>query len=192
MKQNIKQKIIQATIKLIREAKGRPEDITVRDICKEAGIGLSQVNYHFQTKENLIAQCVQLLIGDVIQAYPGDQVAYAGVPAGAVMKNRLLNIMNFLYANENISRVSILTDHQSPQAGDNTAQTINSLLPTVERVCEEKHIDIAPRLLTTWMVLMMQGMFLRTQLVSDELGIDPTQESDREKMIEKYLRLFLG
>lgn len=192
MKQNIKQKIIETTINLIRDAKGRPEDITVRDICKEAGIGLSQVNYHFQTKENLIAQCVQVLIGDVIQAYPGDQVVYKDVGAEEVLKNRLLSIMNYLYANVNISRVSILTDHQSPQAGDNTLQTIHSLVPTVARVCEEKHIEGDPKLLTTWMVLMMQGLFLRTHLVSDELEMDLTQESDREKMIASFLRLFFG
>ena len=187
MKQDIKKKIIDSTIKIIQEAKGKPEDITVREICREAGIGLSQINYHFQTKENLIAQCVQMLIGDVIKAYPGDDKAYPNMSSLETLKSRLLRILNFLYDNPNISRISILTDHQSPQPEDNTHQTITSLIPLVEKTCKEYKINTDPIALTNWMVLTMQGLFLRTLVIKKTFDIDLTSEGGRKKIIGEYI-----
>ena len=53
-----KEAIIQATIKLIEENGEHLEEITVRDICKNAGVGLGLVNYHFGSKDKLIEACV--------------------------------------------------------------------------------------------------------------------------------------
>ncbi len=49
-----KEAIMQATIKLIEEKGERLEEITVREICKRADVGLGLVNYHFGNKEKLI------------------------------------------------------------------------------------------------------------------------------------------
>lgn len=187
MKQDAKGKIIDATIKLIEGKESRPEDITVRDICKAAGVGLSQINYHFQTKENLIAQCIQLLIGDVIGNFPKVLSLTQGTTAADTLKRMMLNTLNFLYANENISRISILTDHQNASRGDNTEQTINAYLPLVDGVCKENNIPDDPRKLATLMVLALQGMFLRTDVIQSTLGIDLRSETERAKFVGDYI-----
>ena len=51
-----KEAIIQETIKLIEEKGERLDEITVREICKRASVGLGLVNYHFGNKEKLIEQ----------------------------------------------------------------------------------------------------------------------------------------
>ena len=56
-----KEAIIQATIKLIEEKGEHLEEVTVREICKRAGVGLGLVNYHFGNKDKLIEQCICLL-----------------------------------------------------------------------------------------------------------------------------------
>ena len=48
------EKIIQAATELIQEKGERFNDITVREICKKAGVGLGLLNYHFGNKERLI------------------------------------------------------------------------------------------------------------------------------------------
>lgn len=47
-----KEAIIQATIKLIEEKGEHLEEVTVREICKRAGVGLGLVNYHLETRIN--------------------------------------------------------------------------------------------------------------------------------------------
>ena len=49
-----KEAIIQATIKLIEEKGEHLDEVTVREICKRAGVGLGLVNYHFGNKDQLI------------------------------------------------------------------------------------------------------------------------------------------
>ena len=54
-----KEAIIQATIKLIEEKGEHLDEVTVREICKRAGVGLGLVNYHFGNKDQLIEQCIE-------------------------------------------------------------------------------------------------------------------------------------
>jgi len=61
-----KEAIIQATITLIEEKGEHFEEITVRDICKNAGVGLGIVNYHFGIKEKLIEMCVERIINGIV------------------------------------------------------------------------------------------------------------------------------
>lgn len=192
MKQDIKRKIIEATIKLIEERESRPEEITVRDICAAAGIGLSQINYHFQTKDNLIAQCVQEIIGRVISAVPRQSSALLGETALDTLKLRMRYTLDFLYANENISRISILTDHQDARPGDNTEQTINGYAPLIEAVLKERNIAGDPRELAAFMILSLQGIFLRTEIVKQTLGIDLRSSEGRGKLIDDYVEGAFG
>ena len=62
----IKDKIMDVTIDLIKEADGNVDKITIREIAKRAGIGVGLINYHFQSKKNLVDICVQQIISGVI------------------------------------------------------------------------------------------------------------------------------
>lgn len=47
----IKDKIINVTIDLIKEANGNIDKITIREIAKRAEIGVGLINYHFKSKK---------------------------------------------------------------------------------------------------------------------------------------------
>ena len=64
-----KEAIIQATIKLIEEKGEHLEEVTVREICKRAGVGLGLVNYHFGNKDKLIKQCIERMINGNSRAF---------------------------------------------------------------------------------------------------------------------------
>ena len=64
---NNKEANIQATIKLIEEKGEHLDEITVREICKRASVGLGLVNYHFSNKEKLIEQCIERMINGTVE-----------------------------------------------------------------------------------------------------------------------------
>lgn len=64
-----KEAIIQATIKLIEEKGEHLEEVTVREICKRAGVGLGLVNYHFGNKDKLIEQCIERMINGTVEHF---------------------------------------------------------------------------------------------------------------------------
>ena len=64
-----KEAIIQATIELIEENGEHLEEITVREICRRAGVGLGLVNYHFKNKDKLIEQCVERMINGFVERF---------------------------------------------------------------------------------------------------------------------------
>ena len=69
MKKDTKNLIIDTTIALIQKTDGDPECITNRDISKEAGIAVSQINYHFQTVRTKNGWSHDSRIGRVSDAY---------------------------------------------------------------------------------------------------------------------------
>lgn len=63
---NVKEAIIAATIDLIVNSDGNIDEITTRIIAYKANTSVGLINYHYQTKDNLIEICVQQIIGNVI------------------------------------------------------------------------------------------------------------------------------
>ena len=66
---NVKNRIIEVTTELIEQHNGNIKDITARMIAAKAGVGLGLINYHFRSKEKLITECVQRIIGTVVTQF---------------------------------------------------------------------------------------------------------------------------
>lgn len=184
-----KELIITTTIDMIKGTNNDPTLITIRDISREAGIAVSQINYHFQSKENLIASCVQRMITDIIALYDHNLSALKDMDDFDKLKYMANLTYSFLYENENLARISILTDHKSASRKDNTNQTVNAYLPLVEKICKTRNLENA-RLKTMLLVLALQGIFLRTDIINDELNIDLRNPKDRKDFIDKTLEQY--
>lgn len=191
MNPKMKELIIDTTINLIQEMSEKPETITNRDICKKAGIAISQINYHFQSKENLLNQCVQKMVGRMIHGLEGYCEQAKEMEPLIVLENVLNMIFTYLYENENLARISILTDHQSPTLQDNTNQTLHVWKPLIERVCAERGIDNA-NLLPLLLIQSLQGIFLRSDLIKQEFHIDLRDETQRNAFLHTVLESYLG
>lgn len=186
MKTNdIKEKIVKATIEIIGECEA-VEKVTIRDIAEKAGVGVGLINYHFQTKENLIDICVQKIIGDVIKKF---DLLSQSLNMEPLEKLRFLAKRNcsFLVQNKGISRISILSDANNGDYTDNTSQTIEAYIPLVKNVCNDKLSDKDIYMMTSIMISAFQSAFMRRNVIVHELEMDFYEMHQRELIVDMII-----
>ncbi|HEY5586888.1 MAG TPA: TetR/AcrR family transcriptional regulator [Ruminiclostridium sp.] len=106
-KDTAKQRLINVTIELICLGK-KPSEITVADITEKAGVGNGMVNYHFQSKDNLMRTVVKGVMVCAKNRLPEKLKSYENLSA----KERLILILklatDFFAENPEICRIAIL------------------------------------------------------------------------------------
>ena len=186
-----KEAIIQAAIDIIIEKEGQISEITVRDICKKANVGLGLINYHFNNKEKLIELCVEQMVNGIIENFhsirenegtlsPFEKLEYLG--------NMTLT---FLFDHYAVSRISILSDMDAPKEDDNTHRTYQEYLPLVA-ACRPDWDEVTVKRKTFCLITAMQQIFLRHKLISRMLGIDLLNEEERKAFHAQILHDILG
>lgn len=184
-----REKIMVTTIELIQKY-GDTTKITIREIADKTGVGVGLVNYHFQTKENLINQCVQRLISQVINQFeplskslemkPLDKLRYLAKSTAA-----------FIATNPGISRISILNDLILPKTGDNSTQTAHVYFPVFKEVCGGQNTDQELFVLLHLLISSVQVAFLRKDAIKETMGIDFSNTQQREAFIDMVInRIF--
>lgn len=123
---NVKEIIINTTTELIEQSGGEVKNITARAIAEKSGVALGLINYHFESKENLIALCVQRIINKVLMRFAPDKTDYTE-DDGLTDRERLISFaqqtFDFLYTNYSIVKISILSDFKDYQSKSNSAFT---------------------------------------------------------------------
>lgn len=104
-----KNAIMRATIELIEENGEHLQDITVRQICKRAGVGLGLVNYHFGNKDKLIELCVEHMINGMIEQFQDIREKTEGFTPFEKLEYLGNMTLDFLFEHYAVSRISVLT-----------------------------------------------------------------------------------
>ncbi len=173
-----KEAIIQATMKLIEEKGEHLEEITVREICKRADVGLGLLNYHFGNKDKLIELCVERMINDIVENFQHIREKTEGFTPFEKLEYLGNMTLDFLFEHYAVSRISVLTDMQTPKDNDNTNRTYTAYLPLVA-ACRPDLDEPGVRRKTFCLITVMQQMFLRYNTVSKLLDIDLTKKENR-------------
>lgn len=182
-----KEAIMRATIELIEENGEHLEEITVREICKRAGVGLGLVNYHFGNKDKLIEQCVEYMINGTVERFQNIRQKTDGLTSFEKLEYLGNMTLDFLFEHYAISKISILTDMQTPKDNDNTNRTYTAYLPLVA-ACRPDLDESSIRRKTFCLITVMQQMFLRYDAVSKLMDIDLTKKENRQAWHTQILR----
>lgn len=173
-----KDAIIQATIKLIEEKGEHLESITVREICKRADVGLGIVNYYFGNKDKLIEECVERIINGIVKNFQSIREKTQGLSPFEKLEYLGNMTLDFLFGHYAVSKISVLTDMQSPKDKDNTSRTYEAYLPLVA-ACRPDLDELAVKRKTFYLVTVMQQVFIRHKIVSQTMGIDLKNREER-------------
>ena len=177
---HIKNHIIEVTTKLIEKHNGSIKDITARMIAAKAGVGLGLINYHFGSKEKLITECVQRIIGKVVTEFQMTEQYETD-------KERLTNcatyVFNFLFEHSAISRVSILGDLQNYTENCNSVLTQRGFSLSLKSDISNEDKSMFVFILTA----AMQIAFLGSETIKQLLGYDFTKIEDRAAYIGKLV-----
>lgn len=186
-KDETKEAILRETIQLIREKDGDLSQVTARLIAERAGVSLGLINYHFGNKDNLILECTQLIINDVISSFKPD---FGEEKADAKKRLQItaFEVFETLFANPALSRVSILGDLNHPEADSNTVKTMRGFM----YVCGDDLPDEKKRRIAFLLVCAMQEAFLYADCAKEYLGYDFSKKSERKRFIDKQVELLIG
>lgn len=177
---NVKNRIIEVTTELIEQHNGNIKNITARMIAAKADVGLGLINYHFGSKEKLITECVQRIIGKVVTEFQMTKKYESD-------KERLTAcatyVFDFLFEHSAISRVSIFGDFQSYTENCNSVLTQRGFSTLLKNDISNEDKSMFVFILTA----AMQTAFLGSETVKQLLGYDFTKIDDRAAYISKLV-----
>lgn len=185
-----KNHIIEITTELIKENKGDIKKITSRLIAKRADIGLGSINYFFGNKENLITECVQRTINKMLAGFTPaviDTAKYDGFSDKTRLISWACQTFDFLFENQELANLSILSDMQNYSANCNSVYTQKGVAFSIRN----NQNNETKKLLVFILVSAMQAAFLAKNNAKEILGYDLFSKTERDLFIIETVTMLL-
>ena len=189
-KDDVKEAIIKTTTELIVQSDGNINSITARSIADKSEVALGLINYHFGSKENLIAVCVQRIINKVLMNFAPDKTDYSK-DDGLTDKERLINFaqqtFDFLFENYSIIKISILSDFKDYMPKSNSAYTQLGFKFALRGNISESKKQLIAFSLTS----IMQAAFLSGENSKQITGYNLTEKTERDLFISDAVSMLM-
>jgi len=180
----IKEKILQATIDLM---KNDVENITVRKIAAHAGVTQGLINYHFQSKDNLINIAAQRFVDETVLRVPDTLNQIDGDPID-MLRRRMKMTFNYLVEHPNVSRISILRDWQAGQTNDNMQSSIEAYDKLLQHIIHDERLRfLAGHIFSA----SIQSLFMRSDVLRETQGFDISDPAVRNQFIDDLVDIVL-
>jgi AcrR family transcriptional regulator len=190
-KDTSKQKMVEVTIQFICQGK-KPSEITVADITEKAGVGNGMVNYHFQSKDNLmraavkkVMECAKKTLSDKVKAYETE----SSKERMAIILKEALDVVA---QNPEICKIAIL-DHLE---NDNGASRLLGGVEVFEDCLRELCADQKEQTTQTcqmWtkhyiITSFLNYIFLKAEAIKKETGFDFYDKIQRDEAAENLMK----
>ncbi|MEW2404356.1 TetR/AcrR family transcriptional regulator [Streptomyces sp. NPDC046862] len=146
---------------------------TARDIVKESGTNLASIGYHYGSKDALLAEAYLALVGDLADAFDGEQAAPIDAEPGSLERFQEVwaNIIGTMRGPGSMWRLSIeivamgdqlpaVRDHLASQQHDAARALVALFSGTKEEDVPDETLNTLGKFYTTLMTgLIMQWKF---------------------------------
>jgi AcrR family transcriptional regulator len=179
-----KERLIDITIKMICQGK-KPSEITVKDITETAELGNGMVNYHFQSKDNLIRLAVKKVMTCATNLLSEKMRAKESESPIKRLTIILKEVINFIADNSEISKIAILDDLENNQGTAHllsSEESYNKCLNDIYGDNMEK-LSIKNYLIAGY----INYIFLKAEEIKSETGFDFYNKEHREKAIDNLV-----
>ncbi len=185
VKNMAREKIILTTTQLIEEFDDISK-LTIRDIAVKSEVGNGLINYHFQTKENLIGICVRRIISQFIEEV---ERLYEDLEISPLdkLKHVFKAKCDFIVANPIISKTSMMLDLNSATLDDNTDQSAKVHYKALKEIYGDRKTDSELFIILHIMMSSIQGFFLRNNVIKVYTDVDFFDKEQRERYIDNLI-----
>ncbi len=179
-----KERLIDVTINMICQGK-KPSGITVKDITEKAELGNGMINYHFQSKDNLIRLAVKKVITCATELLGEKMKKKENESPIERLTIILKEVVNFIAHNSEISKIAILDDLENNQGKAHLLSSEESY----NKCLKELYGDNAHKLwIKNYLIAgYINYIFLKAENIKDEMGFNFYNKEDRERSIENLI-----
>lgn len=182
---DMKQNIMKAAVGLIEQKNGRIEDVTVRDIAAEAGVGVGLINYHFGSKDELLRQCADAVVAQELGYFRKTVERLRELAPLERLRMMAKRSCDYMAEHPELTRLSLLTDlRRGSFVGDNTDHLMDAFLPLVAEADGTAQTDRAVEFKTHILVHALQAGMLRSASVQARIRLDFYEKEDRDRFVD--------
>lgn len=178
--QDARERIIQAATEILNEVSDI-EKITVRQIAERANVGVGSINYHFNSKDNLLSLAVGDVLAKMATGFLEDKQDLSLNPIQK-LKAMLKALCNVATSNSNLIQY-ILT--QGILNGD--MQTPLYLIPILKEIYGSEKEELELRVIALQILHPIQISGIAPAAFRMYSGIDLYNTEDRNKFIDMLI-----
>ncbi|MFA7428372.1 TetR/AcrR family transcriptional regulator [Mesotoga sp.] len=178
-----RERIFRATLEMIREGKDAHE-ITTRQIGDRAGVNPSLVNYHFQSKENLIGQVVGTMMGEIIGQHQRSDATETDPEAR--LREILLATADAAFEFYNMSKIAI-----AGELKEGCRNSCQMVLPLLQEIFKDYALSDL-NVIALQLMLPFHHIVVDPGLYGKYLNADFFDENQRRRKINQMVDLVLA
>lgn len=180
----ISNKLLEATKRLLING-SCPEDLTVREIAKEADSAPGMINYYFRGKENLIQEAINSIMLMKINTLNNGKSSKS-----SDIKEQLIEVLS---SNaelgerfEKLYKYTVIEDYKN-----GAIAASHSILPILRKFYFGEKDEAEIRILASQILLPIQSYYINHEKLLEGVDLDLSIEGGREKLIRTIVNNLL-
>jgi len=164
----------------------KDEKLFATKIDDQVLVGVGIINYHFQTKDNLINEAVRYDTNAIIDQWDAIYETMKMPPIDK-LKIMLKGTGDLLDTNPLFGRISIIHDYLNPAEDDNTARSTEKYMMIFREIYQTQKTENEIQIIAHTILSGAQLAFIRSNVIKKKIGTDFNNKKHRDEFLDKLV-----